>query len=207
MESFIKAGHIEPSVIIFDVFGTLVQIGERRSPYRKLMKWLKENGRQPKPDDAKFIMSQNLSFTELVKLLGINIPDQLLQELEHDLNDELQSIVLYEDTLSTLEELKELGFRLALCSNLAMPYGKVVSSLLPNIDTYAWSYEVGAIKPESQIYQYLIDQLECRAKDVLFIGDTPLADFSGPNEFGMSARLIDRKNGQTLADILVDIIR
>ena len=206
MESFIKAGHIEPSVIIFDVFGTLVQIGERRSPYRKLMKWLKENGRQPKPDDAKFIMSQNLSFTELVKLLGINIPDQLLQELEHDLNDELQSIVLYEDTLSTLEELKELGFRLALCSNLAMPYGKVVSSLLPNIDTYAWSYEVGAIKPESQIYQYLIDQLECRAKDVLFIGDTPLADYSGPNEFGMSARLIDRKNGQKLADVLNDIL-
>ena len=207
MESFIKAGHIEPSVIIFDVFGTLVKIGERRSPYRKLIKWLKENGRQPKPDDAKFIMSQNLSFTELVKLLGINIPDQLLQELEHDLNDELQSIVLYEDTLSTLEELKELGFRLALCSNLAMPYGKVVSSLLPNIDTYAWSYEVGAIKPESQIYQYLIDQLECRAKDVLFIGDTPLADYSGPNEFGMSARLIDRKSEQKLADVLADIIR
>ena len=206
MESFIKAGHIEPSVIIFDVFGTLVKIGERRSPYRKLIKWLKENGRQPKPDDAKFIMSQNLSFTELVKLLGINIPDQLLQELEHDLNDELQSIVLYEDTLSTLEELKELGFRLALCSNLAMSYGKVVSSLLPNIDTYAWSYEVGAIKPESQIYQYLIDQLECRAKDVLFIGDTPLADYSGPNEFGMSARLIDRKNGQKLADVLNDIL-
>lgn len=206
MESFIKADHTEPSVIIFDVFGTLVKIGERRSPYRKLIKWLKENGRQPKPDDAKFIMSQNLSFTELVKLLGINIPDQLLQELEHDLNDELQSIVLYEDTLSTLEELKELGFRLALCSNLAMPYGKVVSSLLPNIDTYAWSYEVGAIKPESQIYQYLIDQLECRAKDVLFIGDTPLADYSGPNEFGMSARLIDRKNGQKLADVLNDIL-
>ena len=206
MDSSIKASHIEPSVIAFDVFGTLVKIGERRSPYRKLIKWLKENGRQPKPDDAKFIMSQNLSFTELVKLLGINIPDQLLQELEHDLNDELQSIVLYEDTLSTLEELKELGFRLALCSNLAMPYGKVVSSLLPNIDTYAWSYEVGAIKPESQIYQYLIDQLECRAKDVLFIGDTPLADYSGPNEFGMSARLIDRKNGQKLADVLNDIL-
>ena len=207
MDSSIKIGHIEPSVIAFDVFGTLVKIGDRRSPYRQLMKWLKENERQPKPDDAKFIMSQNLSFTELVKLLGINIPDQLLQELEHDLNDELQSIVLYEDTLSTLEELKELGFRLALCSNLAMPYGKVVSSLLPNIDTYAWSYEVGAIKPESQIYQYLIDQLECHAKDVLFIGDTPLADYSGPNEFGMSARLIDRKNGQKLADVLADIIR
>jgi hypothetical protein len=43
---------------------------------------------------------------ELAKLLAVNIPDQFLQELEHDLNKELQSIVLYEDTLSTLEELK-----------------------------------------------------------------------------------------------------
>ena len=32
MESSIKAGHIEPSVIAFDVFDTLVKIGERRSP-------------------------------------------------------------------------------------------------------------------------------------------------------------------------------
>ena len=171
------------------------------------MKWLKENGRQPKPDDAKFIMSQNLNFTELVTLLGVNIPDQFMQELEHDLDEELRSIVLYEDTLSTLEELKKLGFKLALCSNLAMPYGKVVSSLLPTLNAYAWSYEVGAIKPESQIYQYLIDQLGCHAKEVLFIGDTPLADFNGPNEFGMSARLIDRKNGQKLADVLFDIIQ
>ena len=206
MESFIKAGHMEPSVIVFDVFGTLVKIGERRSPYRKLMKWLKENGRQPKPDDAKFIMSQNLSFTELIKLLGINIPEQLLQELAHDLDEEIQSIILYEDTLSTLEELKKLGFRLALCSNLAMPYGKVVSSFLPSLDAYAWSYEVGAIKPESQIYQYLIDKLQCHAKDILFIGDTLLADYSGPTEFGMSARLIDRKSGQKLADVLSDIL-
>lgn len=100
-----------------------------------------------------------------------------------------------------------MGVRLALCSNLAMSYGRIVSSLLPPLDAYAWSYEVGAIKPESQIYQHLIDQLGCHAKDVLFIGDTPLADFSGPNEFGMSACLIDRKNGQKLADILIDIIR
>jgi HAD superfamily hydrolase (TIGR01549 family) len=207
MESSLKAAHIQPSIIVFDVFGTLVKIGERRFPYRNLMKWLKQNGRKPKHDDAKLIMSHNLDFTELAKLLRADIPNELLQELKSDLNKELQSIVLYEDTLSTLEELKKLGFKLALCSNLAMPYGKVVSSLLPTLNAYAWSYEVGAIKPESQIYQYLIDQLGCHAKEVLFIGDTPLADFNGPNEFGMSARLIDRKNGQKLADVLFDIIR
>ena len=204
MKSTLKADH-KPSVIAFDVFGTLVKIGERRSPYKKLMKWLKHHGRKPKPDDAKLIMSQNSDFIEFINLLNMNVPDQLLQEINSDLDEELQTITLYEDTLPTLEKLQNSGFRLALCSNTAMPYGKVVSSILPPLDAYAWSYEVGSIKPDSRIYQYLIDQLGCHVKDVLFIGDTPLADFSGPKEFGMSARLIDRKNGQKLADVLIDI--
>ena len=205
MESSLKAAHIQPSIIVFDVFGTLVKIGERRFPYRNLMKWLKQNGRKPKHDDAKLIMSHNLDFTELAKLLRADIPNELLQELKSDLNKELQSIVLYEDTLSTLEELKKLGFKLALCSNLAMPYGEVVSSLLPTLDAYAWSYEVAAIKPEPKIYQSLIDQVDCQASEVLFIGDTALADFTGPTTFGMSARLINRNNNQTLAEVLNDI--
>lgn len=60
---------------------------------------------------------------------------------------------------------------MALCSNLAMPYGKIVSSLLPPLDAYAWSYyEVAAIKPESKIYQSLIEQLGCQSSEVLFTG-------------------------------------
>ncbi len=115
MELFIKASHIEPSVIIFDVFGTLVKIGERRSPYRKLMKWLKENGRQPKPDDAQIYYVPQFEFGRACKAISSKYPGQFLQELRHDLDEELRSIRLYEDTLSTLEELKKLGFRLAVC--------------------------------------------------------------------------------------------
>ena len=55
-----------------------------------------------------------------------------------------------------------------------MPYGKIFSSLLPPLDTYAWSYEVGVIKPGPKIYQSLIDQLRCQTSEVLFIGDTAL---------------------------------
>ena len=61
---------------------------------------------------------------------------------------------------------------------------------------------MGAIKPNPPIYQHLIDQLGCTADEVLFIGDTPLADVQGPSNFGMSARLINRKGGQMLNDVL-----
>lgn len=198
--------HTKPSVVTFDVFGTLVKIGEKRSPYKRLMKWMKDNGRKPRSDDAAVIMSHLADFKEIATIFGMTIPEELYRELLNDLDHDLSSIFLYEDTLSTLEKLKLAGFKLAVCSNLAMPYGKVVYSMLPQLDAYALSYEVGAIKPNESIYQHVIDSLACSADEVLFVGDTPLADFYGPTSFGMSARLIDRKVGQTFADILSDLI-
>lgn len=59
-------------------------------------------------------MSHNLNLAELAKRLAVNIPDQFLQELEHDLDEELRSIRLYEDTLSTLEELKKIGVQISI---------------------------------------------------------------------------------------------
>lgn len=60
-----------PKVIVFDAFGTLVKFGESRSPYRKLMKWLRYNGRKPTPQDATIIMSNAVDVEALAKLLGI----------------------------------------------------------------------------------------------------------------------------------------
>lgn len=43
--------------IAFDVFGTLVYIGDRRAPYKKLLNWMKDHGRTQQADDAAVIMS------------------------------------------------------------------------------------------------------------------------------------------------------
>ncbi|MCF9046138.1 HAD family hydrolase [Acinetobacter nectaris] len=196
----------KPSVIVFDVFGTLVKIGKKNHPYKTLLKYLKQQGRAPQSNDARYIMSVDADFTQLALKWGMQIPEDILEALVFDLNEELKTIELFSDSLSTLEQLRCEGYRLALCSNLATPYGKVVGTMLPELDAYAWSYEVSTTKPDPSIYQYLIDELDCHASEVLFIGDTPSADMHGPIEFGMSARLINRKKGQTFADILGDIL-
>ena len=110
------------NVIIFDAFGTLVKIGESRSPYRKLMQWLKANGRKPSAQDAKIIMSNPLNIAQLARSFGAELPEQLLREINTDLQLELSTIELYEDTVPILQMLKESSFKIALCSNLAMPY-------------------------------------------------------------------------------------
>lgn len=196
-----------PKVIIFDAFGTLVKIGTSRSPYRKLMKWLKDNGRKPSTKDASVIMSNPVDIAQLAMLFGENIPTQLLHEINDDLLFELSTIELYKDTTSTLQILKEHGFKIALCSNVAMPYGKQLKKLLPNVfDALFLSYEIGAIKPEDNIYEVIKTHFSCEMSEMLFIGDHPVLDVEKPISLGMDARLIQRHNKQLLTDVIGDLI-
>ncbi len=196
-----------PKVIVFDAFGTLVKIGESRSPYRKLMKWLKSNGRKPSAQDAKIIMSNSVDIAQLSRLFGAELPEQLLKEITNDLELELSTIELYEDTVPTLQILKESSFKIALCSNLAMPYGEQLRKLLPDFfDAVVFSYEVGAIKPEQQIYEVIQAYFDCEFSEILFIGDHPILDVETPISLGMSARLIERHKYQQLLDVVSDLI-
>ncbi len=199
--------HEKPKVIVFDAFGTLVKIGESRSPYRKLMKWLKENGRKPTTQDAKIIMVNELNVEQLAKHFRYVIPLHLLNEINADLQFELNSIELYEDTTSTLQKLKNQGFKIALCSNLAMPYGEYLKKILPNLfDVVVFSYEVGTIKPEQQIYEKVRSQFSCEMSDMHFIGDHPILDVEQPISLGMSAKLIVRNKRQSLNSVLSQIL-
>ncbi|OTG69281.1 hydrolase [Acinetobacter sp. ANC 4470] len=196
-----------PKVIVFDAFGTLVQIGQSKSPYRKLMKWLKEGGRKPSLKDANIIMSNDVDIEQLAKLFGKEIPKQLFQEIEEDIDFELNTIELYKDTIPTLRKLKSLGFKLVLCSNLAKPYGEKLKAILPSsFDAVFLSYEVGAIKPEKHIYEVILKQFSCQMCDVLFVGDHPILDVEVPISLGMSARLIERNKKQNLSNVLNDLI-
>lgn len=197
----------DPKVIIFDAFGTLVKIKPGRSPYRKLMIWLKENGKKPHLNDAKFIMSNNVNIQQLAALFGYAIPIQLLNEIQDDFREELKTIELYEDTVSTLKNLKEHGYKIALCSNLARPYGEQLKRLIPDLfDFIVFSYEVSLIKPEQQIYEMIQTHFNCDMAEMLFIGDHPILDVEKPISLGMSARLIQRHNEQHLSDIMDDLI-
>lgn len=57
---------------------------------------------------------------------------QLLKDINNSIDLELSTIELYEDTVSILQISKEKGFKIALCSNLARPYGEQLRKLLPD---------------------------------------------------------------------------
>ena len=90
------------------------------------------------------------------------------------------------------ENLRAAGYKLAVCSNLALSYGPPLIGTLPSkSDALIMSYDTGHIKPEPQIYQRVCDALSLPASAILFTGDTKSADVDGPIAFGMAAEFID----------------
>lgn len=189
--------------VVFDVYGTLAEIRDRRSPFKQLLRYAEELGRPSQADDAALVMTQRGSFSELAERLGIATPEDLHRQLEAHLQAELLSIQLFDDVNETLAKVRAHGLKLAVCSNLAEPYAApILNQLSVTLDCYAWSFEVGAIKPEPEIYAYVLQRLGCNADEVLFVGDSVQADLHGPTSIGMQARLIERHRGQTLPLLL-----
>ena len=71
-----------PQIVIFDLYGTLVKFGVMHHPFRQLMKWARENGRNVKEDNARRLMTFNGDILTLADHLGIKAPQEILFQLQ-----------------------------------------------------------------------------------------------------------------------------
>lgn len=84
---------------------------------------------------------------------------------------------MFEDVHPTLDGLVRKGFKIAIRSNSAQPYGAVIEKLLPQYEVIKiLSYEVGAIKPEPEIYTKIVNKGGVAPHEILFVGDTLMGD-------------------------------
>jgi HAD superfamily hydrolase (TIGR01549 family) len=197
------------SCVTLDLFGTLIKFGVQHHPFRQLLKWARENGRQVLPDDARTVMTINGGVDAISYGLCIKPPRELVQKIEAQIEDELSSLSLFDDVTPTLNALQSRGIRIGLCSNLAQPYGAVIGKLLAEFDLEQFlSYELGAIKSEAQIYESILSRFNCEPDQCLFIGDTFEADYAGPIAVGMKALHLTRSGATQPHQIssLVDML-
>ncbi|MHB8763207.1 MAG: HAD family hydrolase [Deferrisomatales bacterium] len=105
----------------------------------------------------------------------------------------------YDDTLPTLERLRERGFRIAIVSNA--PWGAPADlcreeadrlDLTGRVDAVIFCTEVGWRKPSPRIFAHALGRLGARPEQCLFVGDHPVWDVEGPRAAGMTAVLLDR---------------
>ena len=178
-----------PRVLLFDLFGTLVTIRNKRAPYRQLLAWAKTHRALPEGFDALDLMRQPLTIEDVAARLTVPVPPEQLKEWQLALGNELASVELTPGVEETLPQLVRGGYVLGVCSNLAAPYGPPALACLATLVPLrsVLSFEVGAVKPEPTIYAKALEVFGCNAADVLFVGDTWTADVAGPRSAGMAA--------------------
>jgi HAD superfamily hydrolase (TIGR01549 family) len=173
--------------IVLDAFGTLCEIRDKRGPFAKLARL--------SPDRAQareLLMTRPLTLRQAASELHVE-EEVDLDQLEADLRVELASIQLFPEVAATLEAVRASGIKLAVASNLAAPYAEPLLRLLPiELDVYAWSFEVGALKPDPRIFQWTCEALGVEPADALMVGDTLQADYEGARAVGMRALHLDR---------------
>tara|TARA_R110002074_G_scaffold106309_1_gene229436 strand:- start:10238 stop:10930 length:693 start_codon:yes stop_codon:yes gene_type:complete len=173
-------------VVCFDVFGTLVEITDRRRPFAPLTRKMT---REKVSRFRQMAMTTRLTLAELDAEIegGATIGDIVVSQAA--IAREVASTRLRS---GVKELLAALPVPYGLCSNLSLDY-------VPTLDRFpeispafrVLSCHVGCMKPDPAIYAHVIEAAGVHPNRILFTGDTLAADIEGPLLAGMRAMHID----------------
>lgn len=187
---------MSPPAAIFDAFGTLLHIPEARHPFRQLLKLGLTQGRRPRTQDTRWLMQTTHGLGEAAEALGITLSTAERVVLEAALKEELERCEAWPDGLEAVTLLQAQGVRVAVCSNLAGPYRDAVLRLYPSLDAYAFSCELGAMKPDAVIYQQTCELLASHRETTWMVGDSQRCDRDGPRAAGIRGFYLDRSGAK-----------
>jgi HAD superfamily hydrolase (TIGR01509 family) len=98
----------------------------------------------------------------------------------------------YPDTADVLKGLRRQGIKTAVVSNIAFDVRPAFATLgvADDVDEFVLSFEVGAIKPNAEIFETALTRLGVEAERALMVGDSDEAD-GGARALGCGFSLVD----------------
>jgi HAD superfamily hydrolase (TIGR01493 family) len=98
----------------------------------------------------------------------------------------------YPDTAAVLAGLTRRGIKTAVVSNIAFDIRDAFRTLgaYDDVDEYVLSFEVGAVKPNPEIFRIALQRLGVDPADALMVGDSEEAD-GGALAVGCAFELVD----------------
>lgn len=176
--------------IVFDLYNTLIEIKKPNHFFLKLFKISQDGFGMDVSSYLQLVMKNDIE--ELRGLLPIEF-SSLYDERIIDLTNELDSIVIYNEVIDVLKDLKQ-DFRIFLISNLASPYKKRVFS--NNLNHYfekmIFSCDYGVLKPNNEIFKEIERITECKPNEILMIGDSFKSDIIGARNMKWNYLKINR---------------
>lgn len=151
-------------------------------------------------DDAKkswIIESYGVIMSQVLQNMGFVVdgldPDELLRVFGWD---PWPGVVVFPDTISVLEELRDRGYKIGLLTNSFLPMWMrdrelEAFDLLSYFDARVTAADVGFVKPHPNIYYALLDMMQITPDRAVFVGDRPKNDIAGANAVGLISVLMD----------------
>lgn len=195
--------------VVFDAFGTLLRITQRTNPYYELLREGRRQGLKLASDSIRIAMTTNHSLSGIAAHLGVVLKPAKSLELNTALKREPSSIQAFPDAEAAITLLQKSGVKVGICSNLAAVYGPFVRELFPQLDGYAFSFELGVMKPMPAIYHSICSQMGVEPGSyysqekgrVLMVGDSKRCDRDGPRANGIMGFLLSRSGGGKIQNL------
>ena len=121
----------------------------------------------------------------------------------------ISSMEAFPDALEAVFLLQQRKLLLAVCSNLAFPYGRAVRRLFPTLNAFGFSYEIGVTKPAAWMYQATCKLIGLDLNDVfganqvIMVGDSLRCDCYGPRTVGITGIHLERSKPSGINDLMV----
>jgi putative hydrolase of the HAD superfamily len=192
---------MQTKAIILDLYGTLLYSDYKARPYLNLFRNL-DLTKEEINYWADRVMTKNYGY--LQEIVEEAKPTQFVytSQLEHDIQLEIESTHLFDDTIQVLETLSK-KYKLYLLSNIATPYKECVFNL--GIDKYFdklfFSCDIGYRKPQPEAFEMVIRHSGLHPKQLLMIGDSQRSDYEGALNSGVKAILKNKPLNLILPEI------
>ncbi len=197
---------MKKKVLVFDLWGTVVETGVKPSPSRQVKYFLRV-----RESFSDFVLafehsfmtrkfeSLKQGFEHVVKDFNLRIPDFVYDKLIGMWNKNVILSELYEEIQEVFGALREDGYKLVLLANVdqfsfeQLEHKHKLSELF---DAMYLSFETGLLKVNSESFDKIVKDFGVKKDEVLMVGDSIHSDMEAAEKAGIDGILVDRKDNR-----------
>ena len=130
----------------------------------------------------------------VLKEAGIEPDERLILGMLGKMQQFKTKLVLFDDVISTLKDLKSRGLVLGLISNVERDLTVTINELglLSWLDIVVTSLDAGFSKPQPEIFEEAMRRAGVQPSQAMYVGDQYQVDCVGAGRAGMQGILLDR---------------
>ena len=184
--------------IIFDLWNTLAFIDSSQNPLFLLERFFGIKPEQYKKVERAFMLQKFPSVLEAAKhicdCMSKDPDPQMLNELLDIYDKSRIQFEFFPDVIPELERLRGRGYKLGLISNTDCFSMKPFfdGGFKKYFDYVAFSYDTGLLKPDSDIFRFVLEKLGAEPENSVMVGDNLHDDVDAALSVGMRAILLKR---------------